>query len=150
MDHTDVPLPDKKKCATCEHGRTEICSAESICLSASAWEPREEYVVKTCDDCKYGDDECFEVVGMCDDYDKWESAKKSEPGGSTPEQYSIPKDAEELQDLIEHRKMNFSMGNIFKACYRFGTCSHSDELRDINKIIWFANREKKRILQNEG
>jgi hypothetical protein len=67
------------------------------------------------------------------------------PGGSTPSQYAIPEDAENLQDLIEHRNMNFAMGNMFKAIYRFGNCEHSDPLRDLNKIIWFANREIGRL-----
>jgi hypothetical protein len=62
-------------------------------------------------------------------------------GGSTPSQYELPPKATELQDLIEYREMNFSIGNIFKACYRMGECSHSDEMRDLNKIIWFAKRE---------
>jgi hypothetical protein len=68
------------------------------------------------------------------------------PGGSTPSQYGFPAHATELQDLIEHRGMNFAMGNIFKACYRDGTCSHSDAIRDMRKIIWFAGRELKRLL----
>jgi len=67
------------------------------------------------------------------------------PGGSTPSQYAIPKHATELQDLIEHRDMNFAVGNIFKACYRRGKCSHSDELRDARKNLWFAQREVNRL-----
>jgi hypothetical protein len=69
------------------------------------------------------------------------------PGGSTPSQYGFPAHATELQDLIEHRGMNFAMGNIFKACYRDGTCSHSDAIRDMRKIIWFAGRELARLLR---
>jgi hypothetical protein len=69
------------------------------------------------------------------------------PGGSTPSQYGFPAHATELQDLIEHRGMNFAKGNIFKACYRDGTCSHSDAIRDMRKIIWFAGRELARLLQ---
>lgn len=69
----------------------------------------------------------------------------SKPGGSTPEQYGLPLWASELQDLIEYRDMNFALGNIFKACYRRGTCSHSDELRDMRKIAWFAQREIDRL-----
>jgi hypothetical protein len=69
------------------------------------------------------------------------------PGGSTPSQYGFPEHATELQDLIEHRGMNFAKGNIFKACYRDGTCSHSDAIREIRKILWFAGRELKRLLQ---
>jgi hypothetical protein len=72
------------------------------------------------------------------------------PGGSTPSQYGFPAHATELQDLIEHRGMNFAMGNIFKACYRDGTCSHSDAIRDMRKIIWFAGRELKRLLTVSG
>ena len=66
-------------------------------------------------------------------------------GGSTPHQYSIPSDARELQDLIEYRNMNFAIGNIFKACYRMGRKEGADEIYDLNKIIFFAKREKKRI-----
>lgn len=67
--------------------------------------------------------------------------QRDAPGGSTPHQYGLPEGATELQDLIEHRRMNFAMGNIFKACYRAGTCSHSSRQRDLRKIIWFAQRE---------
>ncbi len=66
-------------------------------------------------------------------------------GGSTPEQYGLPDGATELQDLIEYRDMNFAIGNIFKACYRLGRCSHSDTKRDLNKIKWFVERELNRV-----
>ena len=69
----------------------------------------------------------------------------NKPGGSTPQQYGIPADAIDLQDLIEYRDMNFALGNIFKAAYRQGHCSHSDALRDMRKIVWFANREIARL-----
>ena len=71
---------------------------------------------------------------------------KSDPdnnGGST-EYYELPENATELQDLIEHKKMNFSMGNCFKAIYRIDDPEH-DTIRDLNKIIWFANREILRL-----
>lgn len=64
-------------------------------------------------------------------------------GGSTPSQYGLPEGATELQDLIEYREMNFSIGNIFKAAYRLGT-KNPDEY-ELRKIIWFAERELKRI-----
>ena len=66
-------------------------------------------------------------------------------GGSTPSQYALPTDAKELQDLIEHREMNFAVGNIFKACYRLGTKDGVSAEYDLNKIIWFAERELTRI-----
>jgi hypothetical protein len=74
--------------------------------------------------------------------------KEHKPGGSTPQQYGIPEGSKDLQDLIEYRKMNFAVGNIFKACYRRGTCSHSDELRDMRKVLWFAQREIDRLEKN--
>ena len=74
-------------------------------------------------------------------------AQIEQPGGSTPKQYGIPENAKDLQDLIEYRNMNFAQGNIFKAIYRNGTCEHSDELREVRKIIWFAQREETRILK---
>lgn len=67
------------------------------------------------------------------------------PGGSTPQQYGLPEDAKELQDLIEYRNMNFAIGNIFKACYRMGTKDTATSEYDLNKIIFFAQRELARI-----
>ena len=59
-------------------------------------------------------------------------------GGSTPDQYGIPQGVTDIQDLIEHRKMSFSLANIFKACYRFGI--KNDNLYELNKIKWFVDR----------
>ena len=50
--------------------------------------------------------------------------------GSTASYYELPADAQELQDLISHKNMNAQIGEIFRACYRMGEASHSDELRD--------------------
>lgn len=73
----------------------------------------------------------------------------ADSGGSNPKQYGLPAGATDLQDLIEYREMNFAVGNIFKACYRLGTCDHSDRKRDLEKIIWFAQRELKRAAMAE-
>jgi hypothetical protein len=71
-------------------------------------------------------------------------SKHKSDGGST-DYYKIPDGAVDLQDLIEHKDMNFSIGNIFKACYRLGEKSGTDLLYDLNKIIFFAEREKARL-----
>jgi hypothetical protein len=55
--------------------------------------------------------------------------------------YELPPGATELQDLIEHREMNFAVGNIFKACYRLGMKPGADAVYDLEKVIWFAQRE---------
>lgn len=71
-------------------------------------------------------------------------SKIKSTGGSTG-YYDLPTDATCIQDLIEHKSMGFSLGNIFKACYRLGEKNGIDELYDVNKIIWYAERIKARI-----
>lgn len=67
------------------------------------------------------------------------------PGGSTPSLYSLPEGAKELQDLIEHRNMNFAVGNIFKACFRLGQKDGVDASYDLRKVLFFAERELRRV-----
>lgn len=62
-------------------------------------------------------------------------------GGST-DYYRLPAGATELNDLIEHKRMSFALGNIFKACYRFGEKDAASRMYDLNKIIFFAERLK--------
>lgn len=85
----------------------------------------------------------------CRTYDQWvprDDWKRPQPkpaseGGST-DYYTIPDGASDLLDLIEHKKMSFSLGNIFKACYRLGEKGGTSRLYDINKILFFAERMK--------
>jgi len=66
-------------------------------------------------------------------------------GGDTG-YYDLPKGAEILQDLIEHQEMNFAQGEIFKAAWGLAdeeARTHSSKERDLNKIIWYAQRELK-------
>lgn len=69
--------------------------------------------------------------------------KQNNNGGDT-DYYTLPKDANTLQDLIEHRNMNGSVKDIFKACYRLGIKTE-DELRDLNKMAYYSLREIGRI-----
>lgn len=64
---------------------------------------------------------------------------KTSDGGSTS-YYRLPERATELNDLIEHKSMSFALGNIFKACYRFGEKDGASRIYDLNKIIYFAER----------
>ena len=59
--------------------------------------------------------------------------------------YQLPEGAKELQDLIEHKAMNFARGNIFKAAYRLGGKTGTSAAYDLNKIIWYAQRELARL-----
>ena len=65
--------------------------------------------------------------------------------GSTARYYELPDGAKELQDLISHKNMNAQMGEIFRATYRYGESSHSDELRDAKKIRFYIDAEIKRL-----
>ena len=65
--------------------------------------------------------------------------------GSNANYYKLPEGAKELQDLIEYRNMNFSVGNIFKACFRLSQKDGVDDVYDLEKIIFFANRELRRL-----
>lgn len=67
--------------------------------------------------------------------------------GSTASYYELPKDSTELQHLISHRDMNAQIGEIFRACYRYGMASHSDKLRDAKKIMFYAQAEIDRLIK---
>ena len=68
--------------------------------------------------------------------------------GSTASYYELPEGATELQQLISHRDMNAQIGEIFRACYRYGMVSHSPKIRDIKKIIFYAQAELERLQKN--
>ena len=70
---------------------------------------------------------------------------KEKSDGSTASYYELPAGVKELQDLISHRNMNAQIGEIFRACYRYGSSSHSDELRDAKKILFYAKAEVARL-----
>lgn len=74
---------------------------------------------------------------------------KERSDGSSASYYELPDGASELQDLISDRNMNAQIGEIFRECYRYGRASHSDELRGIKKILFYANAELERIQKNK-
>ena len=84
------------------------------------------------------------VYDLQAEYDRLE-AKRIKSDGSTASYYELPANATELQDLISFKNMNAQIGEIFRECYRFGQASHSDELRGIKKILFYANAELKRL-----
>lgn len=69
----------------------------------------------------------------------------SKSDGSTADYYVLPEGATQLQDLISHRNMNAQIGEITRACYRYGMASHSDMLRDAKKIRFYAQAEVERL-----
>ena len=75
--------------------------------------------------------------------DTADCVKVTSDGGSTS-YYELPEGATELQDLIEHKRMNYAVANMFKACYRLGQKEGNDDMYDLEKIQWFVNREIER------
>ena len=67
--------------------------------------------------------------------------------GMTASYYELPEGATELYHLIIHCNMNAQLGEIFRAAYRYGRASHSDQLRDIRKIMAYAKQEEERLLK---
>jgi hypothetical protein len=63
--------------------------------------------------------------------------------GLDAQYYDLPEDATQLQDLIEYKEMNFSVGNMFKAIYRLN--DKSTKLYNLEKIIFYAQREINRL-----
>lgn len=66
-------------------------------------------------------------------------------GGST-DYYKFKENWNECADIIEDREMNYNQGNIFKSafCFNIGRHNATNYTRELNKIIYFANRELKR------
>jgi hypothetical protein len=65
--------------------------------------------------------------------------------GSTASYYELPSESSQLQDLIAYKNMNAQIGEIFRACYRYGEVAHSEKLRDAKKILFYAEAEIKRL-----
>jgi len=65
--------------------------------------------------------------------------------GSTASYYELPAGATELQDLISYLNLNAQLGEIMRACYRYGKASHSTKLRDARKILFYAQAEILRL-----
>ena len=94
------------------------------------------------------------LVGDCKKFIPGETVKKPEVAavsdGSTASYYVLPEGATQLQDLISHRNMNAQMGEIFRATYRYGLASHSDQLRDAKKIKFYIEAEIARLQKYGG
>lgn len=65
--------------------------------------------------------------------------------GSKASYYDLPEGAKVLGDLIAYRNLNHAYGEIFCAIYRSGRASHSDELRDARKVLYYAQSEVRRL-----
>jgi hypothetical protein len=74
---------------------------------------------------------------------------KTKSDGSTAEYYEIPEGCRELQDLISYLDANAQIGEILRACMRYGKVEHSNKLRDARKIKFYIEAEIERLLKYE-
>ena len=76
-------------------------------------------------------------------------ANTAENNGGTTSYYDVPEGAKTLNDLIEYKEMPFYLGEIFKATYalpeRATRSDNASEERELNKIIYYAQRRLNRI-----
>ena len=77
-------------------------------------------------------------------------AGKTKSDGSTASYYELPPEPTELQHLISYKNMNAQMGEIFRACYRYGEVEHSEKLRDAKKIRFYIDAEIERLEKYES
>lgn len=75
---------------------------------------------------------------------------KVKSDGSTASYYELPEGANELQHLISYKDMNAQMGEIFRACYRYGQVEHSEKIRDAKKIRFYIDAEIERLERYES
>lgn len=78
-----------------------------------------------------------------DEYKAPSNETKSFNNGGSTDYYKFKTEWKECADIIEDRMMNYNKGNIFKAafCFNVGRHDGTDYERELNKIIYFAQRE---------
>ena len=78
--------------------------------------------------------------------------KSSVNNGGSTDYYKLDLDWTECGDIIEARNMNYNQGNILKAAFAFNIGRHSGTTyeRELNKIIYFAQRELTLLDNNKG
>lgn len=84
-------------------------------------------------------------INKIDNLDELTSTDTSTNNGGSTSYYDFPEGCKNIQDVIIKTNIPWNIANIFKASYRYGKQDHSEAERDLNKIIWFAQDELKRI-----
>lgn len=138
-------MGEDKGCGNCKYGEEE----ESFCVQDNApectaptfalWEPKEIKQSSV-----YTTQEFMMEESI--------SNNNSRNNGGSTDYYIFPGWIKETQDLIEWRGMNFAQGNMCKAVCTFNAGRHTGTSyeRELNKIIWYANRELERIRKEKS
>ena len=164
-----------KSCFDCKYNCTaesfENCTSKGLLFYRPLKKEKRVSEERSCETCKHFDQDyaifCEDVVEECTDYNKSDpkaprfqmahaesetceslvtsSVDKRVSDGSTASYYELPEGATELQDLISYLNLNAQIGEIIRACYRYGRVEHSEMLRDAKKIKFYAEAEIKRL-----
>lgn len=62
-----------------------------------------------------------------------------------PSHYTSNPSGIECIEVVEH--MTFNRGNAIKYLWRAGLKDHPDGLKDLDKAIWYCQREKQRLMK---
>lgn len=73
--------------------------------------------------------------------------KESDKDGLYSSYYDLPKGSKDIVDLMNYKGMNHSVGEAFCALYRM--YQKDTPRRNIEKVIYYANRELDRIIKEE-
>ena len=89
-------------------------------------------------------------LGMCGT--PYSVEEKGHNNGGSTDYYKLKQEWKDCADIMEDRAMNYNQGNIFKSafCFNVGRHNGTDYERELNKIIYFAERELKRIKNVEA
>jgi len=138
-----MKIPEGTTHINLQNGNFYKLEEDSFCYSE--WDQNAGYWILL----DVGDSSLFK--GLLIPIVEWEVSRKGAVShetvsdGSTATYYELPKNASQLQHLISHRDMNAQIGEIFRACYRYGIASHSDKLRDAKKIKFYIEAEIERL-----
>ena len=134
--------PKDMSCDTCKNQKipSKGCTRDpTVCFASkeyALWEPREP---------RFPDSQAIELADADIQSNQPLVTEKVKSDGSTASYYELPEGASELQDLISFKNMNAQMGEIFRACYRYGQVEHSEKMRDAKKIKFYIEAEIDRL-----
>lgn len=125
------------ECTSCEHKEYQVKQDNDLNLDSKTSYSNKDLMKR---DTKNLDS--HDLLKM--EEDEYDSSRNN--GGKT-DYYNIDKSWKTFQDIIEARDMNYAQGNILKVACTFNLGRHEGTTyeRELNKIIFFAERELKRI-----
>ena len=95
--------------------------------------------LKNCGNCIYDRNHCYEKIGLCHDYIKWESAIKEPDNINNPHHYT--QGGIQPIDYIIKNNLDFLEGNVVKYVTRY---KYKNGLEDLKKAKFYLEKLIKR------